>query len=174
MQTFIIIAILFVLGALGSGCQTASSTTTNIPTEVSVPASTPKAVEPRAETSVKDTPSIGSLATPTEAYKTAYELRKKKDILGLKGVMSKDVLEFLAMMGEDENKSLDDMLRELTEKPQAERAEVRNEKIKGDRAELEYLTETGGWDTMDFEKIDGKWLMSFPKADNPARSEPEL
>ncbi len=55
----------------------------------------------------------GSLATPTDAYKTAYDLRKKKDIEGLKKVMTKDILDFLKMMGEDDKKSLDDMLREM-------------------------------------------------------------
>jgi hypothetical protein len=171
MQTFIIIAMLFLLAVLGSGCQTASSATTS--SDAPAPAPTAKAAESVRETAV-DTTLIGSLATPTDAYKTAYELRRKKDIAGLKKVMSKDVLEFLTLMGQDDKKSLDDMLREMTEKPQAPNAEVRNEKIKGDRAELEYLTETGGWKTMDFEKVDGKWLMSFPKADKPAGSEPEL
>ena len=58
-----------------------------------------------------DSGSVGSLATPTDAYKTAYELRKKKDIEGLKKVMSKDILDFLKMMGEDDKKSLDDFLQ---------------------------------------------------------------
>jgi len=118
-------------------------------------------VEPPAQTDSV----VGSLATPSEAYKTAYELRKKKDVEGLKKIMSDDIKEFLTMMGEAEKKSLDDMIREMTENPQADKAEVRNEKIKGDRAVLEYLTETGSWKTMDFEKVDGKWLLTFPKAD---------
>lgn len=110
---------------------------------------------------------VGSLATPTEAYKTAYELRKKKDIEGLKKIMSKDILEFFTEIGQEEKKSLDDMLRDLADKPQADRAEVRNEKITGNWAVLEYLDEKGEWKTMDFEKVDGKWLLSFPKADSP-------
>ena len=168
MQTFIIFAILFILAALGSGCQRATSAPNNSAAantaskpEQPKPAE-PKPVEPVAPA---DNTTIGSLATPTEAYKTAYELRKKKDVAGLKKIMSNDIKEFLTMMGEAENKSLDDMIREMTEKPQADRAEVRNEKIKGNRAQLEYLTETGGWKIMDFEKIDGKWLLSFPKPD---------
>ena len=123
-----------------------------------------KHVEPVA---LADAPTTGSLATPTDAYKTAYELRKKKDVAGLKKIMSKDIIEFLTMMGESEKpkKSLDEMIAEMFEKPQADKAEVRNEKIAGDRATVEYLTETGNWKTMDFEKIEGKWLLSFPKAD---------
>ena len=69
------------------------------------------------------------------------------------------------MMGEADKKSLDDMIKEMCDKPQADKAESRNEKITGNRAELEYLTETGAWKVMDFEKVDGKWLLTFPKAD---------
>jgi len=57
------------------------------------------------------------------------------------------------------------MIKEMCDKPQADKAESRNEKIKGDTATVEYLTEKGDWKTMDFEKVDGKWLLGFPKAD---------
>lgn len=175
MPTFITIVIIFVIAFLGSGCQTTTSTTANTSSgTTSSSNSTAKAVEPQPRTQAADVSTIGSLATPTEAYKTGYELRRKKDIVGLKKVMSKDILEFLTLMGEDENKSLDDMLREMVEKPQADKAEVRKEKINGDRAELEYLTETGSWKTMDFEKVDGKWLLSFPKVEKHSGTEPEL
>jgi hypothetical protein len=109
------------------------------------------------------TDSTGSLTTPTEAYKTAYELRKKKDTEGLKKIMSKDIKEFLTMMGEAEKKTLDDMLKEMVEKPQADKIESRNEKIDGNFATVEYLTETGAWKTMDFEKVGSDWLLTFPK-----------
>jgi hypothetical protein len=56
------------------------------------------------------------------------------------------------------------MLKEMVEKPQADKAEVRNEKIDGNFATVEYLTETGGWKTMDFEKVGSDWLLTFPKA----------
>ena len=172
MQTFVINVIILLITAASWGCQSAARTT-NTNTAALPPASpTTNAVEPRPEKSAADIAAIGSLATPTEAYKTAYELRKKKDIAGLKNVMSKDVLEFLTMMGEDEKKSLDDMLKEMADRPQADKADVRKEKISGNRAELEYLTETGDWKTMDFEKVDGKWLLTLPKAEKPA--EPEL
>ena len=115
-----------------------------------------------------DRTSGASLATPTEAYKTAHEMRKNKDVAGLKSIMTSDVKEFLTMMGEDQKKSLDDMIEEMCDKPQADKAVARNEKIKGDKATVEYLTETGAWKTMDFEKVEGKWLMSLPSADGPS------
>lgn len=81
--------------------------------------------------------------------------------------MTSDVIEFMTMMGEDQKKSIDDMLKELCDKPQADKIATRNEKIKGDKATVQYLSETGEWKTMDFERVNGKWLLSLPSADGP-------
>jgi len=105
---------------------------------------------------------VGSLATPTDTYKTAYDCRKRKDIDCLKRVMSQDILDFLKMMGEDDKKSLDVMLREMCERPQAPTNESRNEKITGNTATLEYPDESGTWRTMDFEKVGSEWRMAAP------------
>ena len=173
MQTFLKVTILVLVGVVGFACQTASSTTqVNSNNESNTSNTKVEKKETKVETPVETT-RVGSLATPTEAYKTAYELRKKRDVAGLKLVMSKEVLEFLTMMGEDQKKSLDDMLKEMCDKPQADRAEVRNEKIKGDKAQVQYLTETGGWKIMDFEKVDDKWLLSLPTAEDMNGPEPE-
>lgn len=104
-----------------------------------------------------------SLATPTDTYKTGYAARKNKDVATLKRVMSKDAQAFLADMGSVEKKTLDDMLKELTEKPQAPTPDVRNEKITGNRATLEYLNEKGEWSTMDFTKEGNEWKIDLPK-----------
>ncbi|MBK8303825.1 MAG: hypothetical protein IPK98_10655 [Chloracidobacterium sp.] len=89
--------------------------------------------------------------------------------------MSKDVLEFLTMVGDaDEKKkmSLDDQLKELCDKPQAATAEARNEKIDGDYATIEYLDEKGGWKPMEFIKEDGMWKLAFgpPKKGSPDKA----
>lgn len=104
----------------------------------------------------------GSLATPEDAYRTAYALREKKDVAGLKRTLSKEVIEFLTLMGEGEKKSLDEEIATMFEKPQAKTNEFRNVKISGDRASLEYPDDKGAWKTMDFVKEDGEWKMAFP------------
>ncbi len=116
-----------------------------------------------------DSGSVGSLATPTDVYKTAYDCRKRKDVECLKKVMSKDILDFLKMMGDDDKKSIDDTLKELCERPQAATAEARNEKITGDTATIEYLAEDGKWQNMDFEKVGSEWKMGAPKG--PAKTD---
>lgn len=115
-----------------------------------------------APTPAVEVAATGSSATPTDAYRMAYELRAKKDVAGMKKMMSKDVLEFLTMVGEEEKKSLDDEIATMFDKPQAKTPQTRNEKISGDHASLEYLDGDGDWKTMDFEKEDGIWKMSFP------------
>jgi hypothetical protein len=111
-----------------------------------------------------NTPVTGfSLATPTEAYKTAYALRQKGDIEGLKKVMSKEVIEFMTDMGKADKKTLDDMLKEMVKDPQGPSDDVRSEKITGDRATIEYLKKDGTWKEMDFEKEGNDWKLTLPK-----------
>jgi hypothetical protein len=127
-------------------------------------AGTPAAAATTQPEAVKPAPAAGrSLATPTDTYKTGYAARQKKDLAGLKLVMSRNALEFLTMMGTEEKKSVDDQLKELAEQPQAATAETRNEKINGDRASLEYLNEKGGWSHMDFVKEGADWKIDLPK-----------
>jgi hypothetical protein len=112
--------------------------------------------------------SSGSLATPTEAYKTAYAARQSKDIQGLKRVMSKDMLEFFTLIGEDQKDGVDGALMQMTEKPQGASDETRNEKITGNTATVEYLDEQGKWKTMDFIKEGSEWKLTIPNAKSQA------
>jgi hypothetical protein len=160
----------FIFASLGCGQAANSNNSTANTSNSNVVAgqvsNTNSAPAPAATSDPPAATSTGSLATPSDAYRTAHDLRKRKDFEGLKKVMSPDILEFLTMMGEEEKKSLDDMLKEMCNKPQAERAEVRNEKIAGNTATVEYLTETGSWKTMDFEKIGGEWRLGLPGKDS--------
>ena len=122
------------------------------------PGNTSTAPTPATETTA------AAAGSPTEVYKTAHIARQKKDIATLKKIFSKDILEFFGEMGKVEKKSVDDMLREMCEKPIPGEPEVRNEKIAGDTATVEYKDDDGSWKTMDFVKEDGAWKMTIPKA----------
>lgn len=119
-------------------------------------------IQPENVETETDKPAGNSLATPTEAYKSAFAARQNKDIKGLKNVLSKKMLEFFTGMGNMDNETLDDQLKKLAETPQAAKAEVRSEKITGDKATLEYLDENGKWKPMDFVKEDGGWKLTMP------------
>lgn len=160
--------VVFIFASLG--CQPAANTNTTV-ANASNANKTAQAANTNATTpelaNTGPASATGSLATPSDAYRTAYDLRKRKDVQGLKKIMSPDILEFFTMMGEEEKKSLDEMIKDMCDKPQADKAEVRNEMIKGNMAAVEYLTETGAWKTMDFEKIGSEWKLTVPKADSP-------
>jgi len=158
---------------INSGCQGSAGTNTNA-NKPAANANTAPANKPAENTNASNAAtspaaSTGSLATPSDAYATAYDMRKKKDVAGLKKVMSKDALDFIEIMGKEEKKTIDDLLKDLTERPQAEKVAVRNEKIDGDHATLEYMDENGEWQTMDFDLEGKEWKLSLPKADGPQK-----
>ena len=156
---------LFVL-TLTTACQVNTAPTAgsaNQPAVKTAPATNQPAVA-KVET---DGSSSGSLASPTQAYKTAYAARQKKDLEGLKRVLSKEMLGFLEDIGKSEQKTLDDELKELCASPQAPTAEVRNEKITGNNATLEDLDEQGKWALMGFVKEGDDWKMTLPQTIAP-------
>ena len=158
----LITAVLCSLGAL-TACQTKTEPISGVANPpVAQPANTAKpSGEIKAE---RANPAVPSLASPTAAYQTAYAARQTKDVNGLKKTLSKKMLGFFTDMGKDEHKTLDDELKELAAQPQAATAAVRNEKITGDKATLEYTDEKGQWKTMDFVKEGSDWKMTLPNA----------
>lgn len=155
-------ALLAVIVVAIQGCATQSNVNVSVNKANATAVNTNEVAATPAEAVTASATAIGSLATPEDAYRTAYALREKKDVAGLKKVLSKDVIEFLTMMGEGEKKSLDDEIASMFDKPQAKTDEFRNVKIKGDRASLEYPDDKGVWKTMDFVKEEGDWKMAFP------------
>jgi hypothetical protein len=163
---FILLAIVLWTSACNKTEPSSSNANSATNTSASTNSSTPSTANANeAKVSAEVPPSAGSinLATPTEAYKTGYFARKNKDIATLKRVMSKDAQAFLTDIGKIDNKTLDQMLKEMTEKPQASSPETRNEKINGNRATLEYLDEKGKWVVMDFSKQGNEWKLDLPK-----------
>ena len=142
----------------------ANGASANAATSNAAPTNNSNANKPEEKKEESSSSSQVSLATPTDTYKTAYHARKNKDIVTLKRTMTKDALGFITEMAGIDKKTLDDQLKELTEKPQAASAETRNEKINGNRATLEYLDEKGKWVVMDFSKEGNEWKIDLPKA----------
>lgn len=138
------------------------------------PDRTPDAVAVQEVPSAPDAP-IGSIATPGDSYKTAHALRAKKDIQGLKRVMSREILEFFTEIGRVQKQPLDAVLTQLVNKEQAPTAEVRNVKVNGNHAVLEFKDEYGKWASMDFVKEDGGWKLTLPPkkpgSDKPAANQ---
>ena len=106
-------------------------------------------------------------ATPTDTFKAFFEASKKKDVPGMKKTLSKGTLNMFETVANLQNKSVDDMLKEIDkdEKNKDEKMpETRNEKIDGDTATLEVKNEkTGKWDTLPFVKEDKEWKIALDK-----------
>ncbi|HEY0404383.1 MAG TPA: hypothetical protein VGC89_01565 [Pyrinomonadaceae bacterium] len=105
----------------------------------------------------------GGNSTPTAAYKTAYDAMKNKDIAALKKVMPKKVLTEAETEAKKENKSLDDVLKQMmstsdSKLPKA--AESKDEKIDGDKATLQIKNEKDEWETVNFVKEDDGWKLA--------------
>lgn len=169
----LILAAALLAAAVASGCPTSpvanGPTSNNAAPQPPNTTRTPENVNKTEPVNAGNGNSTGSLATPTDAYKTAFAIRRRKDAQAMKRVLSKEILEFFAEMGKVEGKSLDEMLKELVERPQAGEPEVRNEKITGNRAILEFKDDKGGWSEMDFVKEDGEWKLTLPKAESPKK-----
>lgn len=127
----------------------------------------PAANKPEAPAADSSLSAGNSMNSPTETYKVFYAAKQKKDIEGLKKVLSQDALKFFTMMGDGKTEN---GLKQLADSPQAKTAESRNEKINGDKATLEFLDEKGGWSPMDFVKEGGSWKLDIPDAD-PKKSD---
>jgi hypothetical protein len=165
-----VIAALCILGWTSACNQNTETKNVNQPaTNSATNVNQTPAVRTEATKTESNNPVAVSLSTPSDAYKAAYNARQKKDLAALKKVMSKDALEFFTMMGDE--KSPDEGLKQLIERPQAATAETRSEKINGDKATLEYLNEKGAWGTMDFVKEDGDWKLTIPKPDTKGEVE---
>ena len=109
--------------------------------------------------------SLLNRSTPTATFKTFYEASKKKDAAGMKKTLSKGTLDMFDKLAKEQNKSTDDMLKEVDKDDKSEKMpETRNEKINGDTATLEVKNDkTDKWDTLPFAKENGEWKIALDK-----------
>jgi flagellar hook-associated protein FlgK len=109
--------------------------------------------------------SLLSGSSPTATFKAFYEASKKNDAAGMRKALSKSTLDMFDKLAKAQNKSTDDMLKEIDKDDKPEKVpETRNEKITGDTATLEVKNDkTNKWDTLPFVKENGEWKIAFDK-----------
>jgi hypothetical protein len=148
------------LAALIPGCQTPDN---GKPVQTVSPTANTSAVTPATELTGY------SLASPSDAYRTAYDARKKCDMQALKRVMSKALTDAMTQRGEsdpDARKTLDEMLKQLCDLPEAPNGAIKDEKIVGDEGTVKYQDETGEWRLMDFVRENGEWKLTLPRGNS--------
>jgi hypothetical protein len=104
-------------------------------------------------------------SSPTATFKKFFEASKKKDVPGIRKTLSKGSLEMFDKFAKQQNKTMDEMLKDVDKDSKAEKMpETRNEKIDGETATLEVKNEkTGKWDSLPFVKEEGEWKIAFDK-----------
>ena len=109
------------------------------------------------------TPSCGKKAsTPTELFKTFYTAAKNRDADALKSTMSRASLAYAESEAQKKGQSVDEFLAAQGQYFPPNMPEIRNEKIEGDKATLEFKREgAANWSTARFVKEDGEWKVSL-------------
>src|SRR6266480_4727878 len=106
-------------------------------------------------------------SSPTATFKAFFEAQQKKDVAGMKKNLSKTSLAIMERSAKEQNKSVDDAIKEQLENPASKTdklPETRNEKINGNEATLELHNEdTNKWDTMYFVKEDNAWKIALDR-----------
>ena len=167
--------LLFVVAVAAAGCnktdvskadQTANANTASTAnTVLSANANISNTVPANASSPAADLTGY-SLASPSEAYRTAFEARKKCDIPVLKRVMSEEMTAAMVQRGENDpsgKKTLDEMLKDLCQMPQAPNGGIKDEKIVEDQGTVKYQDEHGQWRLMDFVRENGEWKLTMPR-----------
>lgn len=101
-------------------------------------------------------------STPTELFKNFYTAARGKDVDGLKGMMSREALADSEREAKKRGQSLEDFLAAQGQYFPPNMPEIRNEKVEGDKATLEFRREgAANWSTARFVKEDGEWKVNF-------------
>lgn len=107
---------------------------------------------------------VGTNRTPTETLKALNEASKKKDVEGIKKLLSKGTLKILDNTALAENTTPDEILKKDGGAPMAELPEITGEKIEGDTAYVEIKNPfTGEPEKMPLVKEDGEWKVALDK-----------
>jgi hypothetical protein len=108
-----------------------------------------------------------STPSPSATFKTYFEAQQKKDIPGMKRMLSKTSLAMMEASAKEQKLTLDKMIETQLENPAAKIdkiPETRNEKITGDNATLELHNEDANrWDMMYFVKEDSVWKIALDR-----------
>ena len=101
-------------------------------------------------------------AAPTEVFKNFYTAARNKDVAGLKSMMSRAALADTEREAQEKGQSLDEFLAARGRFLSPNLPEIRNEKVEGDKASLEFRREgAANWSTAWFVKEDGVWKVNF-------------
>lgn len=100
---------------------------------------------------------------PSKANESLFNAIKSKDKAAVKQLLSKDSLEIIDAASKEKKMPVDELLdKELfANVTLPAKLEQRGEKITGDKATVEMMTDKNEWDTSNFVKENGAWKVSL-------------
>lgn len=104
----------------------------------------------------------GDYSTPTAAFQSFYAAVKGNDLDGIKRSISKSAMASLEKDAAKDNKTVDEALKEVVKDAPSSRPEIRNEKIEGDKATIEFKDDKmNTWSPVSFVKEGGQWKIAI-------------
>lgn len=102
-------------------------------------------------------------ATPSEANESLFNAIKARDKASVKQLLSKDSMGIIEAAAKEKKMTVDELLDKefFVNVTLPARLEQRNEKIDGDKATVEMLTDKNEWDTSNFVKENGAWKVAL-------------
>ena len=147
-----------ILTAFAALAITACSTT---PPANQTPATGANTANQANQAVVETKPAQPSLS-PTETLRAFDEASRKKDAEAVKSYLSKGTLDLLNKRAEEQQKTVDEILKSGDDSPLDELPEMRNEKIEGDMATVEVQNIiTGEYDVFPLVKENGVWKVAL-------------
>ena len=159
-----LLALALALLALAAGCGKDSDTvnspgsanSNSAPASASPPASTP------ATANTSPTAAKPAGLSPTEAVRGYYEAGMRKDVAGVKRLLSRQSLQLLEEIAERQGKTLDQLFTEAAAMDARKSPpEFSNERIDGDTAFVDIKTQGEPLRTMPLVKEEGEWKLAF-------------
>jgi hypothetical protein len=100
-------------------------------------------------------------STPLEALQTYTVARKKKDVSGMRSILSKGSIKMLEDEAKSQNRPLDEVIINDTLFPETVTSvQFKDEKIDGETATIEVKNQFGMWDRVPFILENGTWKIA--------------
>lgn len=102
----------------------------------------------------------GEPASPKKTFETYMKANAKKDITAMKLLLSSETIKMHEQEAKSQGLTVDDIVKQETLFAEGQKlVKVRDEKIEGDRASLEYQVSSNQdrWETIPFLFEDGQW-----------------
>ena len=146
----------FAFGLTACGGASTDTAKSNAPAANNAPATPTEKKTETKTTALK-------MSTPSEANESLFNAIKAKDKSSIKQLLSKDSMDIMDAAAKEKKMSVDELLDKefFVNVTLPAKLEQRNEKITGDKATVEMLTDKNEWDTSNFVKENGSWKVAL-------------